>query len=507
MKLRYYIISLLALLAFATSCEEDAPTLLKEVQLSSSYVAIPIEGGSTSITVNATDAWTITEVPAWLSVSPTEGAAGEGIITFKADKASATNEATIKLACAGKTQYINIIQLAEKTEVTPSTCAEVIAGPDSKTYRVTGTCTSIANTQYGNWYLDDGTGSIYIYGTVDEAGSYNWNKFGIEVGDKVTVEGPKTTYNGTVELVDVSVVSVVKSLIKVEEQPAEIGKEGGEAFAKITYKGNGYSFSIPENDKSWLSISGTQVVGDTTVVTFYAQPNEGGARTTTVSFSSAKGSQNSTVTATVNQAGAIAEVSIAEFNAAEVGTAQYKITGVITSVAKAAYGNVYLKDYSGETYVYGIGAKGDFEALGLKEGDIVTVIGTRGQYGETIEMMGGQYVSHIPVTTVTVADFNAQADGTEWYRLSGSVRAANDDELAAGCKNDMQTYGNFILEDESGSVYVYGLTTGYNGVSKQFGTLGVDYGDYVTIIAQKSTYKGLIEANKAMYVSHENKPE
>lgn len=126
----------------------------------------------------------------------------------------------------------------------------------------------------------------------------------------------------------------------------------------------------------------------------------------------------------------------------------------------------------------------------MKEGDIVTVIGTRGQYGETIEMMGGQYVSHIPVTTVTVADFNAQADGTEWYRLSGSVRAANDDELAAGCKNDMQTYGNFILEDESGSVYVYGLTTGYNGVSKQFGTLGVDYGDYVTIIAQKSTYKG-----------------
>ena len=507
MKLRYYIISLLALLAFATSCEEDAPTLLKEVQLSSSYVAIPIEGGSTSVTVNATDAWTITEVPAWLTVSPTEGVAGEGTITFKADKASATNEATIKLACAGKTQYINIIQLAEKSEVTPSSCAEVIVGPDSKTYRVSGTCTSIANTQYGNWYLDDGTGSIYIYGTVDAAGSYNWSKFGIEVGDKVTVEGPKTTYNGTVELVDVSVISVVKSLIKVEEQPAEIGKEGGEAFAKITYKGEGYSFSIPEDDKSWLSVSGTQVIGDTTIVTFYAQPNEGGARSTTVSLSSAKGDQNSTVTATVNQAGAIAEVSIAEFNAAEVGTAQYKITGIITKVAKASYGNFYLKDCTGETYVYGLGAKGDFENLGLKEGDIVTVIGTRGEYNGTIEMLGGQYVSHTSVTTSTIANFNAQADGTDWYMLTGTVREATEEEVAAGCKNDMVTYGNFVLEDESGSVYVYGVTTGYNGVSKQFGTLGVNLGDVLTILCQKTTYKGLIEANKAMYVSHEVKSE
>ena len=54
--------------------------------------------------------------------------------------------------------------------VSTATCAEVIAGPDSKTYQVKGVCTSIANTTYGNWYLKDDTGEIYIYGTLDKNG-------------------------------------------------------------------------------------------------------------------------------------------------------------------------------------------------------------------------------------------------------------------------------------------------------------------------------------------------
>ena len=506
MKLRYYFIALLGLLFFATSCEEDfSITQLDEVKVNSSYVALPAAGGSTTITVDATDAWEITDIPAWLTVAPVSGTAGVTDVKFTAEKAANTNEGMVKLVCAGKTQIINVLQQTAKVELAITPVNQITS---EGTFRAKGVATGFYSPEYGNFYLVDETGSILVYGLLDKNGKtkgYPFTSWGLDEGDEVTIEGVVKNYNGTMEFVDAAVLNITKSLIKVEEQPATIGKDGGEASAKITYKGNEYTFSIPEEYKSWLSVSGTEMVGDTTVVTFYAQPNEGGAREATVQFASSNGKQTSEVSATIMQEGAIAEVCIAEFNAAEVGTAQYKITGVITSVAKAAYGNVYLKDYSGETYVYGIGAKGDFEALGLKEGDIVTVIGTRGQYGETIEMMGGQYVSHTPVTTVTIEEFNAKDDGTDWYRLTGSVRAANDDELAAGCKNDMATYGNFVLEDESGSVYVYGLTTGYNGVSKQFATLGVDYGDEVTIIAQKSTYKGLIEANKAMYVSHANK--
>lgn len=60
MKLKYLIPSVMAALMMFVSCSDDfEPTYLGEVQLSSSYVAIPESGGSTAVTVTATDNWTI----------------------------------------------------------------------------------------------------------------------------------------------------------------------------------------------------------------------------------------------------------------------------------------------------------------------------------------------------------------------------------------------------------------------------------------------------------------
>ena len=215
MKIKNILVSLVATLALAAGCNQLEPDhYLSEVKVSSSFVALNMDGGSASITVDATEGWSIPTAPDWLTISPTSGGAGSANVTFSAGKTLDGRTATVVINCGGKTQNINIIQ--GLAVVSPATCAEVIAGPDSKTYRVTGICTRIANTNYGNWYLQDATGEIYIYGTVDATGKYNWASFGIEVGDEVTVEGPKTTYSGTVELVDASVIKVNKSLIKVE---------------------------------------------------------------------------------------------------------------------------------------------------------------------------------------------------------------------------------------------------------------------------------------------------
>ena len=65
----------------------------------------------------------------------------------------------------------------------------------------------ITSTTYGNWYLEDETGEIYIYGTLDaKGGEKNFLSWGLEVGDEITVQGPKTTYYTTVELVNVTVI-------------------------------------------------------------------------------------------------------------------------------------------------------------------------------------------------------------------------------------------------------------------------------------------------------------
>lgn len=93
-----------------------------------------------------------------------------------------------------------------------STCADVTAGTDGQTYRVKGICSKIANRIYGNWYLKDATGEIYIYGTLDKNGqTKNFSSLGIEEGDEITVEGPKATYNGTAELKNVSVLDIKKN--------------------------------------------------------------------------------------------------------------------------------------------------------------------------------------------------------------------------------------------------------------------------------------------------------
>ena len=340
MKLKYFIPSLMAVVAaMFTGCSDDNdPTYLKEIKVSQSYVALSTSGGSTSIDVQATGSWTVSGAPDWLTVSPASGT-GNGTITFSASAAEGRT-AEVLITCDGKTQRINIIQGIATVET--ATCAQVIAGPDSKTYRVSGTVTSIANTTYGNWYLNDGTGEVYIYGTLDAKGNTkNFLSLGLEVGDQVTVEGPKTTYNGTVELVDVTVVKIVKSLIKCDSLSTAdpLPVEGGEITAYLTCKGQGAAVEIPAEAKSWLGVV-SSTAGANPTITFRAAANEGGDRETTVTFKTTDGSKEYTSQATIKQKGAIVECSIADFLAAPVGNTQYRLTGVMSSIATAEYGNI-----------------------------------------------------------------------------------------------------------------------------------------------------------------------
>ena len=502
MKLKYFI-SFFALVALLAGCsDDDAMTLFDEIQVSSSYVSIDEAGGSNTITLNAKEAWTFDsqELPAWLTVSPMNGGAGETQVTFTAPATLDGRTTVLHVKCADKTQTINVIQgLAVVSE---ATCAEVNAGPESKTYRVTGTVKSIVNTTYGNWYIEDETGEVYIYGTLDAKGNTkNFLSWGMEVGDIVTVEGPKTVYNGTVELVDVTVINIQKSLVKVEgydPEDATIPVEGGNVAVNLSCKtNNGISVEIPEEAKSWLgivSIAG----GAEPVVTFHANANAGGDRSATVVFKTTddKGKEY-TAQATIYQKGAIVAASVAEFLEAPVGDTQYRITGVITSVANATYGNVYVRDWSGETYVYGIGAKGDFEAAGLKVGDVVTLVGKRGEYKGTAQMTGAVLEDSKTVTPLTIDEFLDQEDNPNvYYMLTGTIT-----EIAN------MTYGNLYLEDETNQVYVYGCYPGWGATGDNrknwLETAGITVGDKLSVIGVKSTYNGTPQLANGIYFSHE----
>lgn len=502
MKLKYLFPLFIATVVLMTSCaDEDAVTLLDEIQVSSSYVSLPVGGGNASITVTTKENWTAEKVTTekdpveWLTISTASGSAGESTLTFTAPSAIDGRTAEVLLKSAGKTQRINIIQ--GLIEISPASVAEVKAGADGKTFRITGVCTSILNTEYGNWYITDETGSLYIYGTLDAKGNErNFKSHGLEVGDEVTIEGPKSTYNNAAQIVKATVVEIKKSEIKVDSVKNDVlPLEGGEFIAFLTCKGEGVSVEIPEDAKSWLSISSIQSAGTNAVVKFKAEANSGGDRGTTITFQTTKGSKNYTTQAALSQKGAIVKATVAEFLAAVVGDTQYRLTGVITQIAHTTYGNLYLRDFSGETYVYGIQ---DFQSKGLKVGDIITIVGKRAEYKGTPQVGGAVLESVIPVTAATIAEVLTKPDSsTDYYMVTGEITSITNPD-----------YGNLYLKDGDSEIYVYGCYPGY-GATGDFrkgliAAKDIKVGDRLTVIATKSSYQGVVQLANGIYFSHES---
>ena len=542
MKLKHILGMCMAALMASACSENEVIGFMDEVKLSSSYVAIPVEGGQNTITVEAKSDWKIdniitkittnkdgsvdttwSQIPDWLTISPMEGKAGKTTLTIQADETKYGREAELHIICGDKVQFINVRQ--GSMEASSATCAEVNAGADGKTYRVKGTVTAIANTTYGNWYLQDKTGTVYIYGTLDKEGkTKNFTSLGIEVGDIVEVEGPKKTYSGTVELVDVTVLSIEKWMAKLIGEDITQPKAGGTFDVKIAYKGKGCMVTIPEDAQEWISYTSMDYVpgipskleqnpADTAIVHFTCAENMGNVRETTLQFISEMydANQGSTVSTTVkvkvSQDGAVRDVTCAEFLALEDDGPQVRITGVISKVANTTYGNIYVKDATGEVYVYGVltpeGESKKFDTLGLTEGCVVTLQGTKSSHKGTPQMSNGTYVSHIGVKTLSLAEFkNLPDDKNTYYYISGTVAQPTE----ANTKFDLNTYGNFALTDGESELYIYGCSTGWNGETKKFGTLGVSEGDVLKVLAYKTSFKGLVEG-VAIYVSHSTPAE
>ena len=159
------------------------------------------------------------------------------------------------------------------------------------------------------------------------------------------------------------------------------------------------------------------------------------------------------------------------------------------------------------------------------EGDaneVVLTVGDQAKYGSDGESKAGQFdFSSVSITvdgeattdpdpdpqpqpsddvkTVTIAEFNAAEVADDvWYQLTGTVK-----NLKSG-----DEYGNFDLEDETASVYVYGLLSEKGGAKKQFQTLaaekGIQNGSKLTLIGTRGVYNEKIEVLNAYFVSVDN---
>ena len=542
MKLRYLFASLAAVMTLFTSCNDDFEPLMNDaIQVSTSYVSIPVGGGSTTVQLTTNDSYEIKGAPDWLTISPTSGAAGTSSVTFSADAYEGRNTEDVMIYCGSDSLRINVIQGI--STVSKATCAEVIAGPDSKSYLVTGTCTAIANTTYGNFYLNDGTGEIYIYGTVNSGGSYAWSSFGIEVGDEVTVQGPKSTYNGTVELVDATFISVSKSLIKVDSIAPENGtltSDGGDFEVYLVNKGTGLYVDVPEDTQSWLSIKSVEG----SKVVFHAAANTAGPRNATLEFKTKSGGKDYTAQTSLTQEGLsgtkdvpfTVEEAIAYAN--KLGgesSSDYYIKGKVSkmvSAYSAAYGNgtfwisddgQYNDDLSKDFEVYRAlwfdNQKWADGNAALSEGDDVVICGHITVYKGTAETASGK--AYVLTVNGVSTDKNGLGSQAAPFNAEGAIAAAN-----AGCSSNVYVEGTvskmvsaFSAAYGNGTFWISNDGNYYGDKTKDFevyralwfdnqkwvdGDATVAVGDKVVIYGLLTVYSGTAETSsgKAYVFNH-----
>jgi len=519
MKLKYIFTALVAALTLAVGCEDDIERYLDEVKVSSSYVAIPAAGGSQTITVNASADWSFGDIPEWLTVSPTSGAAGETTVSFKADAATSTNEAMLYLTCDGKSQIINVLQQTEKVEPQVIPLKEFLAKEVSPTvYRIAGTISNIQeiSASYKNATLtisDDEGYSVYCYRFGPPSGK-KIEDLGMEVGDFLTVEGQRGDYNGSPQMAQGGVfVSLKKSLIKVDSvtvkmpETGEFGLykeplplEGGQFKVHLTCKGDGISVVVPDEAKSWLSVNAIETSGNSSIVTFSAAANAMGDRTTVLTFNTTSGGTVNSAQANIDQKGAILQVTVGEFLKAAISPAQYRLTGTVKKISVSEqYNNadITVADALGNSVLVHRmkPASGKITDLTIGVGDKLTVLGQRGEYNGTAQMVNGVYVSHVHYIPATIKEFLAKEVSDVEYIVTGKI--VNIKEISASFKNATLT----IADDEGTTLYVFRMKAAEGGPAIE--NIGLKVGDVLTVIGKRGEFNGSAQMVNGYYVSHE----
>lgn len=523
MKLKY-IIGALFLGLLTLSCQREEVYTLSDIKIEKSYLAIDVNGGTVTLNFNANGPWSIdnTSKADWLSIYPTSGGAGDISVSLSAESTKATRNAEISILCGDQTQYVNIVQYAQKTDPVIMTVAEALAliktvdKGDGGSYNldgefyVKGTVCRIdeISPSYGNatFYLsDDGKFvdgkwlEVYRGKWLDNKAYTTGNEFA--VGDEITIVGKLMSYKGTPETVqgESYVYAITKSLIGIEgvelldveegEGVTQYPQEGGRIKVSIMTKGEGFSVQIPAEDKSWLHID--DFGGN--FVTLAADANAGGDRAVTVTFSTKSGNAVYSCQQAFTQKGAILEVTVADFLAAPVGDTMYRMTGVISGAYPQDKNgqSFYIRDWSGETLVYRVD---NFKDSGIEIGDVVTVVGKRGAYKENPQMVNGTIEGLVQkVVETDIPGVLNGADGT-WYRVSGTITTI-----------DNATYGNIHITDGTNELYVYGTYPGYGAKGDARKGLidakGIKVGDMITVFGPKSTYQGAPQINGGFFWS------
>ena len=191
----------LALGLLISGCEKPvSPSLI----LASTDISLVYDASEEIVPIMTNQSWTASSSESWLTVDPASGNASESFqnIRLKASENSAEEARRAKVTVTAGTlvKTVNVTQAG-----TPRfTIADFKAKKADKVtwYKVTGEIASIANESYGNFYIFDETGYVYVYGLGEkkvESNDQSFSKLGLKAGDVVTMMTLRSEHNGVIE--------------------------------------------------------------------------------------------------------------------------------------------------------------------------------------------------------------------------------------------------------------------------------------------------------------------
>ena len=381
------------------------------------------------------------------------------------------------------------LTVAEANAICSQLANEATTG---KKYYVKGWIKKLASkhadgiSQFGNalFYIVDEKGNteedFYAYQVYGLDGAKITNPDAVAVGDYVVIYGELTNYNGTYETVGKGAAHIWKST-----NPA-LGGGGNTGNNPTEVVGDGsYEKPYTANDvrllnnanagKYWVKayivgqINGKSISGAEFSAPFSGSSNDDGS---------------------VNNYNT--NILIAD-NADEANSGNCVPVQLPNGALRTGLNLVQNPDMDGqEVLIYG-SLEAYFGAAGVKAPEYAKVGDKEFGVNPNVEQ------KEPTAKVVTIKEFIDAPESPEvYYELTGVISG-----LSAG--GNAVVYGNFDLADETGSVYVYGLTKEFIAVGttsndKSFASLGLKDGDKITLRGFRGSYNGKIEVMGAYFV-------
>ena len=496
MKFGKLFLCVIASAALLAGCKEEEPVTTGTPSISvdaTALKAFSIQGGQDEIqqvTVTSNRDWEIEKKVEWIHVNPESGSASDApqtvdiYVDSNEDGIARNAKITFKAGVVNK--EVTISQEGKEVEYTDIADIRALGASSTKIEDGTYIKGIVISDQKGldnlssnkSIYLQDGSAGIQLFCAANVHEDY-------VRGDEVTVDisGLMVSQYGQalqiVEGVDAegSTIGVpVARLSKVSSGNAITAKEiTMEQLLSYEFEGQYVSISSPvqvvdaDLEKTFVvggkatSIKFTDAEGYTFEVrtSQYAKfkdeqvPQGSGIlkgiasrynNTAQVVFSTAEDWIALTGARFEVEAPEAEAVTIEEFLAKEEGATYYQLEGVVTGLEDSPYGNFTLVDATGEVYVYGCDASataGDktFSQTGVKEGDVIVLIGKRASFDGKPQVGDAYYVSHREGFAVSPLTLSIPAGGGETtFNITGGVAwtAVSDN-------------GAFTVETQSGT--------------------------------------------------------